>query len=69
VMKSLEAMLPVIGHVQTASVPRRQEPGTGELDDWRIFRHLDALGYEGYVGCEYRPAAGTVDGLSWMKAG
>jgi 2-dehydrotetronate isomerase len=68
VIKSLEALIPVIGHVQTASVPKRHEPQTGELDDWRIFRHLDALGYEGYVGCEYRPAAGTVEGLSWMKA-
>jgi 2-dehydrotetronate isomerase len=69
VMKSLEALMPVTGHVQTASVPKRNEPMTGELDDWRIFRHLDQFGYEGYVGCEYRPAAGTVEGLSWMKAG
>ena len=69
VMKSLEALLPITGHVQTASVPKRNEPMTGELDDWRIFRHLDQLGYEGFVGCEYRPAAGTVEGLSWMKAG
>ena len=68
VMKSLEALLPVTGHVQTASVPKRNEPGTGELDDWRIFRHLDALGYDGYVGCEYRPAAGRSTGLGWMKA-
>ena len=68
VMKSLEALMPIIGHVQTASVPRRNEPGTGELDDARIFRHLDALGYQGYVGCEYRPAAGTREGLGWMKA-
>lgn len=67
VMKSLEALLPVIGHVQTASVPKRNEPMTGELDDWRIFRHLDALGYDGFVGCEYRPAAGTLEGLGWMK--
>lgn len=67
VMKSLEALLPVTGHVQTASVPKRNEPGTGELDDWRIFRHLDALGYDGYVGCEYRPAGKTLDGLGWMK--
>jgi hydroxypyruvate isomerase len=66
VMKSLEALLPLIGHVQTASVPKRHEPMTGELDDLRIFRHLDALGYDGYVGCEYRPAAGTVEGLRWM---
>ena len=68
VMKSLEALMPIIGHVQTASVPRRNEPGTGELDDARIFRHLDALGYQGYVGCEYRPAGKTLDGLTWMKA-
>ncbi|WP_373505548.1 2-oxo-tetronate isomerase [Aestuariivirga sp.] len=67
VMKSLEALMPIIGHVQTASVPKRNEPGTGELDDARIFRHLDALGYEGYVGCEYRPAGKTLDGLTWMK--
>lgn len=49
VVKSLELLMPVIGHVQTASVPKRNEPGTGELDDARIFRHLDALGYDGYI--------------------
>jgi len=59
----------VTGHVQTASVPKRNEPGTGELDDWRIFRHLDSLGYGGYVGCEYRPAGKTLDGLGWMNKG
>jgi hydroxypyruvate isomerase len=67
VMKSLEALLPVTGHVQVASVPKRNEPNTGELDDARIFRHLDALGYQGYVGCEYRPAGGTVEGLGWFR--
>ncbi|WP_421696058.1 2-oxo-tetronate isomerase [Aestuariivirga sp.] len=67
VLKSLEALLPVTGHVQVASVPKRHEPGTGELDDRRIFRHLDALGYQGFVGCEYRPAAQTVDGLGWLR--
>jgi hydroxypyruvate isomerase len=66
VTKGLEALLPITGHVQVASVPLRNEPGTGELDDRRIFRHLDALGYDGYVGCEYRPAGGTVEGLGWM---
>ena len=66
VMKGLEALMPVTGQVQVASVPKRNEPGTGELDDARIFRHLDALGYDGYVGCEYRPAGKTVDGLGWM---
>ena len=67
VMKSLEAMMPTIAHIQIASVPKRNEPGTGELDDARIFRHLDTLGYDGYVGCEYRPAGKTVDGLAWFK--
>ncbi|WP_438754191.1 2-oxo-tetronate isomerase [Pararhizobium sp. O133] len=64
---ALEQMMPIIGHVQIASVPKRQEPGTGELNDFRIFAALDALGYTGYVGCEYRPANGTVEGLGWLS--
>jgi hydroxypyruvate isomerase len=67
VLKSLEALLPIIGHVQIASVPGRHEPGTGELDDERVLKRLDALGYQGYVGCEYRPAQGTVAGLVWLE--
>ncbi len=66
VMMSLEKLLPIIGHVQVASVPNRNEPFTGELDDGRIFQHLDALRYQGYVGCEYRPAHGTLSGLGWL---
>jgi hydroxypyruvate isomerase len=66
VLKALEATMPLVGHVQIASVPLRNEPGTGELDDFRIFRALDDLGYAGWVGCEYRPAAGTVEGLGWL---
>ncbi|MCP8895240.1 hydroxypyruvate isomerase family protein [Shinella daejeonensis] len=66
VIMALRAMMPVIGHVQIASVPDRHEPGTGELDDDRIFAELDALGYDGFVGCEYRPKGRTVDGLGWM---
>ncbi len=68
VMKSLEQLMPIIGHVQIAAVPLRHEPLTGELDDARIFRHLDALGYTEFVGCEYRPANSTVAGLKWMNA-
>lgn len=63
----LEQMIPIIGHVQIASVPRRNEPGSGELDDFRVFEKLDSLGYTGYVGCEYRPAAGTLAGLGWLE--
>ncbi|MBV1702695.1 MAG: hydroxypyruvate isomerase family protein [Hyphomicrobiales bacterium] len=67
VMVSLEKLMPIIGHIQVAAVPQRHEPLTGELDDARIFRHLDALGYQGFVGCEYRPANGTVNGLDWLR--
>jgi 2-dehydrotetronate isomerase len=67
VTKSLESLLPIIGHIQIASVPNRNEPGTGELDDARIFKHIDAIGYTGFIGCEYRPANGTLKGLSWLK--
>lgn len=60
---SLEALRPIIGHIEIASVPLRQEPGTGELDDTRLFALLGRIGYAGHVGCEYRPAHGTLDGL------
>lgn len=66
VIDGLRALMPIVGHVQVASAPDRHEPATGELDDFRIFRELDALGYDGYVGCEYRPAAGTREGLGWL---
>nr|WP_298101107.1 2-oxo-tetronate isomerase [uncultured Shinella sp.] len=66
VLKGLAATMPVIGHIQVASVPERHEPGTGELDDFRLFAALDALGYGGWVGCEYRPAGETLSGLGWL---
>lgn len=68
VLTGLRQMLPIIGHVQIAGVPDRHEPGTGELDDIRVLSALDALGYDGFVGCEYRPAGETVAGLGWMRA-
>ncbi len=66
VTKALAAMMPIIGHTQTASVPLRHEPGTGELEDNFVFATLDRLGYQGFVGCEYRPRAATVGGLGWF---
>jgi hydroxypyruvate isomerase len=66
VIMALRKMAPMIGHIQIASVPDRHEPMTGELDDIRIFAEIDAIGYQGYVGCEYRPAATTREGLGWM---
>mgnify|MGYP002718867231 FL=1 len=64
----LRALMPIIGHVQTASVPERHEPGTGEMADFFLFDELDRLGYAGFVGCEYIPAAETVAGLGWLAA-
>ncbi|WP_342147941.1 2-oxo-tetronate isomerase [Methylorubrum sp. SB2] len=62
----LRALMPIVGHVQTASVPARNEPGTGEMNDAFLFAELDRLGYTGFVGCEYNPAAGTEAGLAWF---
>lgn len=64
----LRQLMPLIGHVQIAAVPLRHEPGTGELDDFHVLRELDTLGYEGFVGCEYRPAGDTKSGLGWLDA-
>ncbi|MFZ3584880.1 2-oxo-tetronate isomerase [Loktanella sp. DJP18] len=68
VLTGLQALLPVTGHVQIAAVPLRHEPQSGELDDLRILKALDDMGYDGFVGCEYRPAGDTRAGLGWMKA-
>lgn len=67
VLRGLEDLMPLIGHVQIASVPGRNEPGTGELDDFAVLAALDRLGYEGFVGCEYRPLGRTEEGLGWME--
>jgi hydroxypyruvate isomerase len=55
-----------IGHVQIASVPARNEPDDGEVNYPFLFRQLDELGYEGWIGCEYRPRGVTQDGLGWL---
>ncbi len=56
-----------VGHIQVAGVPERQEPDIGELNYPYLFDLIDALGYEGWIGCEYRPRAGTSAGLGWVK--
>ena len=57
-----------IGHTQIASVPKRNEPDDGEVNYPNLYQLLDEMGYEGYVGCEYRPKGKTEDGLDWFKA-
>lgn len=56
-----------VGHVQIAGVPDRHEPDQGEVNYPYLFERLDTLGYQGWVGCEYRPRAGTSDGLGWVR--
>jgi hydroxypyruvate isomerase len=56
-----------IAHVQLADNPGRHEPGTGEINYDFLFAHLDARGYDGWIGCEYKPATTTTAGLSWLK--
>lgn len=56
-----------IGHVQLADNPGRNEPGTGEINYPFLFAHLDRIGYDGWIGCEYKPAAATEAGLDWRQ--
>lgn len=66
VTKALQRLLPITGHIQIASVPSRNEPDGEELNYPFLFAELDRLGYDGFVGCEYRPRAGTREGLGWF---
>jgi hydroxypyruvate isomerase len=65
---TIESHLRSIGHMQLADVPGRHEPGTGEIDYATLFDLIDRVGYTGWIGCEYVPLAGTVEGLKWAKA-
>ncbi|MBN8873967.1 MAG: hydroxypyruvate isomerase family protein [Rhodospirillales bacterium] len=67
ITKRMERYLPIIAHMQIADVPARNEPGTGEIAWDYVFKRMDALGYQGWVGCEYRPAGETVAGLGWRE--
>ena len=63
----LREMMPIIGHVQIASIPSRHEPDGEELNYPFLFGELDRLAYRGFVGCEYVPRGRTTDGLAWFK--
>lgn len=67
VLRKLAHYMPVIGHVQVAAVPSRAEPDEGEIDYRTVLAELDKLGYDGWVGAEYKPRADTDDGLGWMQ--
>lgn len=63
----LRKHLNLIGHVQIAAVPSRAEPDEGEVNYREIFRTLDSLGYQGWIGAEYKPRGRTEDGLGWLS--
>jgi hydroxypyruvate isomerase len=64
---TIETHLAKIGHMQVADTPGRHEPGTGEINYDFLFRHIDKVGYQGWIGCEYRPATSTAAGLDWVR--
>jgi len=64
---TLEAHLPRIAHLQLADNPGRHEPGTGEIHYPFLFDRIDRLGYAGWIGCEYKPRAGTRAGPGWLR--
>lgn len=64
---TLREFLPEIAHIQVADSPARGEPGTGEINYPYLFRQLEELGYQGYIGLEYKPTAGnTEESLCWL---
>lgn len=65
--ETLEANIGITRHIQIAGVPGRHEPDVGEIHYPFLFDLLDSLGYAGWVGCEYRPRAGTLPGLKWAS--
>lgn len=66
--KTIQANLDKIAHIQIADNPGRNEPGTGEINYPNLFKAIDAAGYKGWIGCEYKPAGKTEDGLGWVKS-
>ena len=69
IVTKLNQYLPTnrVGHIQIAGVPERNEPSQSELDYIRVLQELNRLGYDAYIGCEYRPKLGTREGLEWLK--
>lgn len=65
--RTMERHLARIAHIQLADNPGRHEPGSGEINYPFLFRHLDRIGYRGWIGCEYIPARSTSDGLGWYE--
>lgn len=67
IIERFERLQPQIAHVQIADNPGRGEPGTGEIAYERVLARIAASDYDGWIGCEYGPLAGTESGLGWTK--
>ena len=65
--RRIGTLLPLIHHIQIAAVPSRREPDEGEIAYDRLLPAIDAMGYRGFIGAEYRPTAAVEEGLSWMR--
>ena len=65
--ETIEAHIGLVEHFQIAGVPGRHEPTVGEINYPYLFDFIDSLGYKGWIGCEYRPQGGTVEGLGWFE--
>ena len=65
---TIKGRLPQIAHLQLADNPGRNEPGTGEINYRFLLGFIDSNGYDGWIGCEYKPKASTIDGLQWRGA-
>jgi hydroxypyruvate isomerase len=66
---TIDAHWPLIGHIQIADCPGRNEPGTGEINYAFLLDHIDRKGYQGYIGLEYRPSTGDADkSFGWLDA-
>ena len=66
-INTIQNNLALIKHLQLADNPGRFEPGTGEINYRNLFLQLEAMGYDGWIGCEYKPKGGTLQGLQWRK--
>ncbi len=67
ITRTLEANIALIRHMQIAGLPNRTPPDEGEMNHHYLFELIDRLGYQGWVGCEYRPKGNTLESLDWAK--
>ncbi|MEP6593272.1 MAG: TIM barrel protein, partial [Acidobacteriota bacterium] len=68
VLSALRRTASSIGHIQVAGVPARAEPDEGTVNYREVFRTIREIGYDGWIGCEYRPRTTPEAGLGWIDA-